>query len=179
MSTKHSLNEAAQDICAGRPVAERLYLALQIAKSCDGPQHFAALDMFLGMVSEHCEEVKLDAAIEADLDGHDELERDIPAGETPLWVGWDMAAPDGRIPAATSNSAGPNQGGGDAETQATTTHEQSEPVPEPGPRSMRAALASVRDAVARSDDSWFFQTLGAVSLFALLAAGLFAGEIFK
>lgn len=180
MSTKYTLNEAAQDISAGRPVAERLYLALQIVESCDDPKDFAALDMFLGMVSEHCSAVKLDAAIKADLDAHDDIERDIPAGETPLWIGWDMAEPDGRIPAAEQDScAAPRGGGGDAETQATTTHEQSEPVPEPGPRSVRAALASIGDAVARSDDSWFFQTLGGASLFALLVAGLFAGEIFK
>ena len=179
MSTTLSLAETAQDICAGRDTAARLYLALQIVKNCDDPEDFAALDMFLGMVSEHCAEVKLGAAIKADLDAHEEQGCDLAPKGSPLWIGWDMAGPEGGIPADKCNSAGPNQSGGDAETQATTTHEQSMPVPESGPRSMRAALASVRDAVARSDDSWFFQALGAVSLFALMLIGLFAGEIFK
>lgn len=281
--------------------AQKLALAWALIELVSDPRVFAALDMFLGMVSEHCDGVKLDAASKADLDANDELERGIPgvgfvdldvardhclsrrvamgvgfvdldaarahsraarerrqlrdggssdtarscsssaltcptseksfafrapsacpstnpqtSSEKPSisrspaatvdsasistartrsssavsriftscisvlrgWFGFSTSDHRG-IPAATCNSAGPNQGGGDAETQSTTTHEQSEPVPEPGPSAERVALAIVRDAVARSDDSWFFQTLGAVSLFVTIVICLFAGAVFK
>lgn len=178
MSRAYSIYEEAERLSLGRLTAERLCLALELVRGCSDPEDFAALDMFLGMVSEHCSEVKLDAAIRAGLSASQALEQGIPNSAVPLWLDWDMARPEGGVPAVKQNScAAPLSGGGEAKTQATTTHEQ--PVPEPGPRMFRAALAKGREAIARSDDSLFFQMIGGASLFAVLAFLLFAGEIFR
>lgn len=152
--TQADLNDVAAYHASVMNPAEQLALAWAIVQRLKAPQDHAALTLFRDMVSEHCADLRLNAAIHADLSAYDEIERDMPAHLVPQ-----------RLLA------------GNAKTQATTTHEQ--PEPEPGPSAERVALAIVRDAVARSDDSWFFQILGAVSLFALMAIGLFAGEIFK
>ncbi|TNF21835.1 MAG: hypothetical protein EP318_06075 [Rhodobacteraceae bacterium] len=133
---------------------ERLAVAWRLVEGVDDPEDFRQLDMFLGMLSAHCDEVRLDAALANMVE--------TPAGSCPVREGFlRTEAPEGA----------------DTSLQATTTHEQNTPVPGPGPRRLRAALARAGDALSRSDETWAGSIVGALCFAAAAAIGIISAGV--
>lgn len=158
----------AEVAARGLTHTERLAVAWRLVEGVDDPEDFRQLDMFLGMLSAHCDEVRLDAALEA-------------AG-APTIIGVDMARGESVTPVGPffidhESFLRTPLPGGDVELQATTTHEQNTPEPGPGPRRLRAALARAGDALARSDDTWAGSIVGALCFAAAAVIGIISAGV--
>lgn len=183
----------AEVAARGLTHTERLAVAWRLVEGVDDPEDFRQLDMFLGLLSAHCDEVRLSAALEAAQEQFST--RDfacggiVPAGPNPPLVGEGCdpfilppsasgMARHGNSPAAVAAHAPLRvRGGGGASLQATTTHEQNTPVPGPGPRRLRAALARAGDALSRSDDTWAGSIVGALCFAAAAAIGIISAGV--
>lgn len=177
----------AEVAARGLTHTERLAVAWRLVEGVDDPEDFRQLDMFLGLLSAHCDEVRLSAAL-AEAGAPELIGCDLAQGESITAISFPFIDHEGflrwphpgaeRLPAAAAVHAPLRvRGGGEASLQATTTHEQNTPEPGPGPRRLRAALARAGEALSRSDDTWAGSIVGALCFAAAAVIGVISAGV--